>query len=143
MYGQYGNWTMRNGLKQVKTPTVYMGKIAHELLRSYLAERDKREKIPLDPIEFEDDDSLAAMKNRIESLEPTFKSHQIWCNPEQGQQKEFVDDYENYPAGKLDALDVLGHYSKIVEIADNKQAREFLRQQMAEFAGRQSGIAGY
>lgn len=144
MYKQYGNWTMRNGLKQVKTPTVYMGKTAHELLRFYLAERDKREKIlHLDPIEFEDDDSLAAMKNRIESLEPTFKSHQIWCNPEQGQQAEFVEDYENYPAGKLDALDVLGRYSGIVEIADNKQAREFLRQQMADFQSRQSGIAGY
>jgi len=143
MYKQYGNWTMRNGLKQVKTPTVYMGKTAKELLEFYLTERDKREKISLDPIEFEDDDSLAAMKNRIESLEPTFKAGQIWCNPEQGQQKEFVEDYENYPAGKLDALDVLGHYSKIVEIGDNKQAREFLREQMAAFASRQSGIAGY
>jgi hypothetical protein len=143
MYKQYGNWTMRNGLKQVRTPTVYMGQTAKELLAFYLTERDKREKISLDPIEFEDDDSLAAMKNRIESLEPTFKAGQIWCNPEQGQQKEFVEDYENYPAGKLDALDVLGHYSKIVEIGDNKQAREFLREQMAAFASRQSGIAGY
>jgi len=143
MYRQYGNWTMRNGLKQYKTPTVYMGKTAKELLSFYLAERDKREKIPLDINELDDDHSLAAMKNRIESLEPIFKSHQIWCNPEQGQQKEFVEDYENYPAGKLDALDVLGHYSKIVEISDNKQAREFLRQQMDEFQARQSGIAGY
>jgi hypothetical protein len=143
MYKQYGNWTMRNGLKQVKTPTVYMGQTAKELLSFYLTERDKRENIPLDTIEFEDDDSLSAMKNRIESLEPTFKSHQIWCNPDQGQQKEFVEDYENYPAGKLDALDVLGRYSKIVEIGDNKQAKEFLRQQMAEFASRQSGIGGY
>ena len=143
MYRQYGNWTMRNGLKQFKTPNVYMGKTAKELLSFYLTERDKREAIPLDISELEDDHSLAAMKNRIESLEPIFKSNQIWCNPGQGQQKEFVEDYENYPAGKLDALDVLGHYSKIVEISDNKQARDFLRQQMADFQGRQSGIAGY
>lgn len=143
MYRAYANWTTRNGLKQFTTPTVYMGKGAKELLAFALAERDKREAIPLDIQEFEDDDSLAAMKNRIESMEPTFKAHQIWVNPGQGQQKEFVEDYENYPAGKLDALDVLGHYSKIVEIADNKQAREFLRQQMAEFSSRQSGIAGY
>jgi len=143
MYSQYANWTMRNGLKQFKTPTVYMGKTARELLAFYLSERDKRERIPLQIEEFEDDDSLAAMKNRIESLEPTFKAAQIWCNPEQGQQKEFVEDYENYPAGKLDALDVLGHYPRVVEIGDSKNARKFLQDQMAEFQGRQSGIAGY
>jgi hypothetical protein len=121
-------------------PPVYMGALAHKLLSFYLAQRDKREKNHLEVNEFEDDASLAAMKNRIESLEPTFKNRQIWHHPSQ---KEFVEAVENYPACVLDTLDVLGFYPTIVEVSSSKEDDEFLAKQNERFASRNSGAGGY
>lgn len=121
-------------------PPVYMGKLALKLLSFYLKQRDKREKNHLEVNEFDDDDSLAAMKNRIESLEPTFKNRQIWHHPSQ---KEFVEAVENYPACAMDALDVLGYFPSIVDVSSSKEDNDFLAKQNERFAARNSGAGGY
>ena len=136
LYKVHGNWTKHNSITGFKEPPICMGALAFRLLSFYL---DQREKTRLPIIQFDDDDSLAAIKNRVESLEPIIKNKQVWCHPSQ---TAFIEAVANYPACDLNVLDVLGHFPQLFKVT-RKESDGFLQKQLAAFTNRRSGIGGY
>jgi hypothetical protein len=128
--------------------TCYMGALAKELLNFYLQQeartqpliRTRTGKFPLDVSEFPDDASEAGVKNRIEALEPLFRGKQIWAQRNQG---KFLTEVENYPAGKIDTLDVLGNFTNTVDLTSGSAVDGFLREQQRKFASRNVGAGGF
>ena len=138
IYREYARWT-----GTLQQPQVYMGKLAFKLLGFYLGQRDKveeRKYMHFEINEFDDEDSLGAMKNRIEAMEPIFKQRQVWCHPSQN---EFIEAFTNYPAADLDSLEVLGYYPTIVDVSNTKEASAFMQRQVEAFTNRNSGSGGY
>jgi len=134
-----GKTARRWNLKEFWLETV----AAQNILKFYLDERSARENIPLVVNELPYDNSENAKKNRIESLEPLIKNHQMWCHRSQ---EKFVSQIRNYPGGLVDVLDTLGYGLKIMSISIGPSAKEmqdWLKEQEAEFASRGSGSAGY
>jgi len=144
LYHEYRRWTVHNSLTGFRATPVYMGQTCRQILDFYLRERERMElkdkKLPLYIEEFEDDDSLAGMQNRIEALEPTCKARQIWAH---ASHKDFLAAYQNYPAGESDTLDVLGYLPQTLRGVAGSEARDFLSSQRTAFANRRSGYAGY
>ena len=111
---------------------IRMGKLASELLAFPMQERARIERHPIAFTEFDDDPSQAAQKNRIESLEPIFKTGKVWC---QRYQKKFVDQFESYPAGFVDTLDTLGFFPSQLNVTGSAKLKEFMQRQQAQFVG--------
>jgi hypothetical protein len=126
--------------KRWKLDNFWMGTLASELLEFYIQQRDRIEepKFRLNVNTFPDDDSQAAMKNRVESLEPILRGRQLWVHESQ---KKFVNQLDNYPAGAVDTLDVLGNFTETIEVVHG--ADKFLQEQQTAFVNRGSGAGGY
>jgi hypothetical protein len=105
-----------------------------------MEERARIEKHPLSFMEFPDDPTQTEQKNRIESLEPIFKSQRVWC---QHYQKKFVEQYDSYPGGFMDTLDALGYFPRTINVMQSKELEDFIWKQQENFASRGSGQAGY
>jgi hypothetical protein len=142
MYSASYRWTkhVAGDPRRPQAPVVYMGKRGREILSFALDQRARREVgRPIVIQEFEDDPSITAMTNRIESLEPIFRGQQIWCHTGD---TEFIAAFENYPAGSPDELDVLGYLPMTLHLGDSK-SMEYLAEQRDAFIGRNSGNAGW
>lgn len=119
---------------------IWIGKMASELLYFPMQQRGRLEKNPISFMQFPDDPSQTEQKNRIESLEPIFKSKKVWC---QRYQKKFIEQYDSYPAGFLDTLDALGVFPQIIDVTPSRLVEDFMLKQQQNFAARNSGQAGY
>jgi hypothetical protein len=113
---------------------------AQNILKFYLDERNARETRPLYVNELPYDNSENAKVNRIESLEPAFKNGQIWCHRNQ---KKFIEEYNSYPAGLVDVLDVLGYLPGTLEVIRRREVMEMMDRQRDDFASRNVGSGGY
>jgi hypothetical protein len=113
---------------------------AQNILKFYLDERNARETRPLYVNELPYDNSENAKVNRIESLEPAFKNGQIWCHRNQ---KKFIEEYNSYPAGLVDVLDVLGYLPGTLEVIRRREVMEMMDRQRNDFASRNCGSGGY
>jgi hypothetical protein len=113
---------------------------AQNILKFYLEERNQREEKPLYVNELPYDNSENAKINRIEALEPAFKNGQIWC---QRWQKKFTEEYNSYPAGLVDVLDVLGYLPGTLEMIRRRGVMEAMERQKQDFTSRVVGPGGY
>lgn len=114
---------------------------AQDLLDFYITERNLREQRPLIVNELKYDNSENAKTNRIEALEPIFKTGQFWCHRTHS---EFRNEYENYPASRtIDVLDTLGYLPQTLNQFDTRQVLEYVKRQREDFAARPVGQTGY
>jgi hypothetical protein len=119
----------------------YLAPDAAANMKFYLDERNRRDKKKsLDVIPLEDDDSDSGTSNRIEGLQTLMKSAQLWHHPSH---KEFLAEYEAYPAGAIDVLDTLGNAPKTLENVRRRETLEWVASQNAAFMNRKVGAGGY
>jgi hypothetical protein len=119
----------------------YLAPNAAENMKFYLDERNRRDKkAALNVLPLETDDADSAVSNRIEGLQSLFKGFQLWCHPSQ---KEFLAEYEAYPAGAIDVLDTLGQAPKTLENVRRRDLAEWVIAQQNAFANRNAGAGGY
>lgn len=112
-----------------------------DTIKFHLDERNRREitrtlyanELPCDYAE-------TARATRIEVLQPIFKNHQFWCHPSQ---KEFLDEYDDYPAGAIDVLDTLGYVPQTLEGVRRRDILEWVAAQNDGFKNRNAGASGY
>lgn len=113
---------------------------AQNLMKFYLDERNSRESRPIFVNELPYDNSENAKTNRIEALEPMFKNGQVWCHRSQ---KQFLSEYNSYPAGLKDVLDTLGYVPQTLSVVRGKEAMKWFGEQQENFASREVGPGGY
>jgi hypothetical protein len=119
----------------------YLAPDAAENMKFYLDERNRRDKKhALQVLDLESDDSDSAETNRIEGLQSLFKNFQLWCHPSQ---KEFLAEYEAYPAGAIDVLSTLGLAPKTLDGVRRRDLAEWAIAQQNAFANRNAGAGGY
>jgi hypothetical protein len=119
----------------------YLSKLAAQSMKFYLDERNRRDKKKaLSVIELESDDSESGQSNRIEGLQTLFKAHQFWCHPSQ---KEFLAEYEVYPASTIDVLDTLGQVPATLDNVRRRDTLEWVAAQNEAFRNRKVGAGGY
>jgi hypothetical protein len=113
---------------------------AQNLLKFYLEERNRNEARPIYVNELPYDNSENAKDNRITSLEPAFKNGQIWLHRSQ---TKLIAQYNAYPAGLKDILDVLGYVHGTLENVRRRDAMEWIASQNEAFSNRNAGAGGY
>jgi len=119
----------------------YLAPDAAANMKFYLDERNRRDKKKaLDVIPLEADDAESAVSNRIEGLQTLFKNFQLWCHPSQ---KEFLSEYEAYPAGAIDVLSTLGQAPGTLEGIRRRETLEWVVEQNRRFSSRATGSTGY
>lgn len=132
IYKTASRWSLRE---------FYLAPDAAANMKFYLDERNRRDKKKaLDVIPLEADDAESAVSNRIEGLQTLFKNFQLWCHPSQ---KEFLSEYEAYPAGAIDVLDTLGQAPGTLENVRRRETLEWVSRQNAAFLNRNVGAGGY
>jgi hypothetical protein len=139
----YGEWIdlIYKTASRWKLPEFYLSPAAAENMKFYLDERNRRDKKQaLDVIELEADDTDSAVSNRIEALQTLFKNSQLWCHPSQ---KEFLAEYESYPAGAIDVLDTLALAPKTLDTIRRRETLEWVAAQYRTFQNRNVGAGGY
>jgi hypothetical protein len=119
----------------------YLSKLAAQSMKFYLDERNRRDKkAALFVNELECDDSESGQSNRIEGLQTLFKAHQFWCHPSH---KEFLAEYDVYPAGTIDVLDTLGQVPATLDNVRRRDTLEWVAAQNEAFRNRNVGAGGY
>jgi hypothetical protein len=119
----------------------YLEAEAARNMKFYLDERNRKEKKKaLYVSELECDNSESAQSNRIEGLQTLFKNYQFWCHPSH---KEFISEYEAYPAGTIDVLDTLGQVPGTLENIRRRDTLEWVAAQNEAFRNRNAGQSGY
>ena len=119
----------------------YLAPDAAANMKFYLDERNRRDKKKaLNVLELESDDSESAVGNRIEGLQTLFRNAQLWCHPSQ---KEFLSEYEAFPAGAIDVLDTLGSSVNTFENVRRRDLAEWVIAQQQAFATRNTCAGGY
>ncbi len=119
----------------------YLSPDAAKNMKFYIDERNRKEKQkPLSVIELESDDSESAQSNRIEGLQTLFKNFQLWCHPSH---KEFISEYDAYPAGLIDVLDTLSQVPATLDNVRRRETMEWVLAQQNAFANRKAGAGGY
>jgi hypothetical protein len=132
MYKTAARWSLRE---------FYLSPEAAANMKFYLDERNRRDlKRALDVIELETDDSESAHSNRIEGLQTLFKEAKLWCHPSH---KDFISEYDAYPAGAIDVLDTLSQVPKTLDNIRRRDALDWVAAQQRAFQDRNSGAAGY
>lgn len=110
-------------------------------MKFYLDERNRRDKKKaLDVIALDADEAESAVSNSIEGLQSLFKNFQLWCHTSQ---KEFLAEYDAYPAGAIDVLATLGQVPATLEGIRRRDLAEWVIAQQQAFAGRNTGSSGY
>jgi hypothetical protein len=132
IYKEAARW----GLKEF-----YLSPDAAANMKFYLDERNRRDKTrALDVLELESDDTESGQSNRIEGLQALLKGAQLWHHPSQ---KEFLAEYDAYPAGAIDVLDTLGLSVKTLENVRRREMSEWVIAQQRAFQNRNVGAGGY
>lgn len=132
IYKEAARW----GLKQF-----YLAPDAAANMKFYLDERNRRDTTrALDVLALESDDSESGQSNRIEGLQTLLKDAKLWHHPSH---KEFLAEYDAYPAGAIDVLDTLGACTKTLENVRRREMSEWVIAQQRAFQNRNVGAGGY
>jgi hypothetical protein len=119
----------------------YLAPDAAQNMKFYLDERNRRDKTKaLNVFALASDDADSAVSNRIEGLQTLFKNAQLWYHP---RQKEFIAEYEAYPAGAIDVLDTLAQVPATLENVRRREMAEWAIAQQNAFRNRNAGAGGY
>jgi hypothetical protein len=119
----------------------YLAPDAAANMKFYLDERNRRDKTKaLNVFALASDDADSAVSNRIEGLQTLFKNAQLWYHP---RQKEFIAEYEAYPAGAIDVLDTLAQVPATLENVRRREMAEWAIAQQNAFRNRNAGAGGY
>jgi hypothetical protein len=114
---------------------------AQNLMKFHIEERNRREKKPIYVNELPYDNSENAKKNRIEATEPLVKNNQVWLHRSM---REFIDEYENYPASPtIDVLDTFGYVPQTLTGFRTKETLDWALEQADNFSNRSVGVGGY
>ena len=73
------------------------------------------------------------MNNRINALEPLCKSKTLWVHRHM---KQFTEEFENYPGGTMNTLDVLGWWPQLMDLSYSSGIADFMRKQQESFESR-------
>ena len=92
-----------------------------------------RERNRFDPL-------LLQLGFRIEGLQTLLKDAKLWHHPSH---KEFLAEYDAYPAGAIDVLDTLGASTKTLENVRRREMSEWVIAQQRAFQNRNVGAGGY
>jgi hypothetical protein len=132
IYKEAARW----GLKEF-----YLAPDAAANMKFYLDERNRRDKTrALDVLALESDDTESGQSNRIEGLQTLLKDAKLWHHPSH---KEFLAEYDAYPAGAIDVLDTLGACTKTLENVRRREMSEWVIAQQRAFQNRNVGAGGY
>jgi hypothetical protein len=132
IYKTAARWTLHD---------FYLAPDAAANMKFYLDERNRRDKTKaLGVLQLESDNADSAVSNRIEGLQTLFKNFQLWCHPSH---KQFLAEYEAYPAGAIDVLDTLGQAPATLDGVRRRDLQEWVAAQNEAFRNRNSGQAGY
>jgi hypothetical protein len=118
---------------------------AQNLMKFHIEQRNRNESRPIFVNELKYDNSENAKTNRIEALVPILKNGQIWL-PRVGKHagiSKLVQEYNSYPAGLKDILDVLGYVPETLENIRRAETMEYVQYQQQEFNSRSVGRGGY
>jgi hypothetical protein len=116
---------------------------AQNLLKFHIEEKNRSMARPLRVMELPYDNSENAKTNRIESMEPVYRSGNFWIHPSQ---TEFTSEYESYHARKttdVDVLDTVGYAPKTLETLRRRGALVAMKQREEAFKSRTVSVTGY
>ena len=132
IYKEAARW----GLKEF-----YLAPDAAANMKFYLDERNRRDKTrALDVLALESDDTESGQSNRIEGLQTLLKDAKLWHHPSH---KEFLAEFDAYPAGAIDVLDTLGSSVRTLENIRRREMSDWVIAQQRAFQNRNAGFSGY
>ena len=109
---------------------------AQNLLKFHIEEKNRTLTRPLRVRELPYDNSENAKNNRIESMEPTYRSGNFWIHRSM---TEFTDEYNTYHARKttdVDVLDTVGYSPMTYDIIRRRDVMQKMKEREIEFRQR-------
>ncbi len=116
---------------------------AQNLLKFHIEEKNRTLTRSLRVRELPYDNSENAKNNRIESMEPTYRSGNFWIHRSM---TEFTDEYNSYHARKttdVDVLDTIGYSPLTYDIIRRRDVMRKMKERELEFRQRVTSVTGY